>query len=433
MEEHLAEIRGVETKTSWLSEQLAILGEAYRTASALTIKAASVPRPYGWKEDVVAQSMVESSDRQNSVFKGLETLTLISANELQALSEEIKSVYYRLREEEKKRACVLKRAFEALEKKKGLYKEAVTTGETDLWKASLDLRVSLKAYLDIENLVERERRRAAVKCRDLCKRGLALYKDAYNSHMKSMETHYKIICNTLPEKWQGNECLWEEEEDRGEGPTGEERFNEAYMHILKQEGFSPQDVPVRGCGLFRHMRSMGISAPLFFVLSKKDFLHAFVVTPLLSEYARTSELPAFRETLTRAGTPCSFAATGTQIDPNEERELESLNLFLLHNLERAESLGGPFPVRLGNKRISINREKLEIKIEKKAYFAGSAVRLRGFTMIQVSGFYALLTESSSPLSLHGNPRSETIFWSPASFENPWAEERRTGEQHMEST
>lgn len=434
-------LRSLASRLMWISKNFSLLNEAYRAASSSLMKAASVPRSCDWRNDEVIAAIVESSDKQHCALQSMEALCQISAGEVKDAAESAMGVYEQHVAGEKSRAEKLQASFKVLKGMKKLHTRAIDSEKMDPWKTELDLKTALKAYLEADSEAERERRESLGSCEAVHSRLLSIYSHAFHSHIRSLRSHYSILCNTLPELPLGAHA---EEEPKVREPHVEvdfqARFEEAYSQVLRSNyddevtrslEHLQENIGIKGCGLFRHRKLLGSSAPFFFVLSNKNFLHCFLVNRLLSAFAENSAiLKSLKSAMGAATAPFSFVLAEQsryrELSVDEETELERLNIFLLEHIAEAKAVEGAFPIRLRNNKVKVDRSKLEIVIEERGrYFTQRQVRLKGFSLHQVQNFHALLEDradqTATPSSTYEDPTEETfrVSWSSASFENPW--------------
>lgn len=445
-------------KLLWIAQNFSHLEEAYKAASSQFIRAAGVPRSCDWKKDRVIGAIVESSDKQNTSFQSMAALCAIVSKEIKDVAEDALLCHEKHQTGEAGRQGKLLASFQELKHKKKLHAKALASEKKDPWKTDMDLRCALRRYLRVDSENEQEATSSVRDCDSMYSRLFVVYTNAFQAHIRSLQSHYSILCNVLPEAIE-----WSVENDMQSVPKQEAlqiglplestglfaRFNEAYAHVLMSsyEGAEPlqqsveklqEHVGMKGCGLFKHRKTFGKTVPLFFVLTKRNFLHCFLVSNLLTKFSESSAMVAkLQEAISAASAPFSFifesSAVPRELTLEEEEELERLNLFICERLEHAKPLGGVFPLSVAGKRVRIDRDKVEITIEDDGikYLSRTQVKLKGLSVGQVQRFYEIFGEkgeqepSTTPQSAFGEssaqPAKLRVSWSTATLGNPWTD------------
>ncbi|KAI5187880.1 hypothetical protein NEHOM01_2424 [Nematocida homosporus] len=428
-------------KLSSLIERVKWLGNGYKeTARAHKIsleafaRVTAEPRETSWKQDTVIASFLKYCDTQTLSLQSMQKISQMVANDLESALDSVSHqlLSYQKQEDGYKHEMVKAedRMHTAAEKRNNALK-----GESDVWKADLDLKHCIKDYIRKEEKHAQFRQTMSHIYQTAYNDALKMYYTTLREYMLSAHNHLNILLSDLKElsSVASNSHLMYKladktfDLDRSLTQPSEDRFAELYQKTAQEKdahnGLYPflVDLSVRGCGLF-YTSKLSNTPPVFLVLTSTQYIHAFSTTNLFCGISNSLFIAPEPHPPAEVSAQLNQAPRPRSLCLSNENELEEIHLYLLAHLEDLPVHEKGFPFSIKDKKVSLAQNNKEIIIEdKSSLFFSNKLKLRGMSHQQIRKFYALFAvqEPTTPgASLDSEPEV-VISWSSASFDNPW--------------
>ncbi|KAI5173202.1 hypothetical protein NEFER03_2162 [Nematocida sp. LUAm3] len=422
-------------RVQWISTGYRESAAAYGEALNHFMKAASSPRETLWKSDSVMQSFIKYCDTQSLALQSLQTISSLIAEDLDGSIEESRKHLLLYQQEEEAIEVERTKCFEEMQEAVATRNRALK-GESDLWKADIDLKAAIKQYVKKE-----------IQCAETKKKMVRIYFFLYNDLLKKYFTtlreylggtsgHLNMVISevkelsSFPVDYVVN-CHSEKDPEKIEASyhilNPEERVLEIYTQAVKEtdphNGLYPflLSLSVKGCCLF-YFSKFSSSIPIFIVYTSTEYLHAFSATHMFCKVSNTLFMVGKQKNSEK---PMEFPNLGKELSLSNEQEVEEICHYFLQELDSLQPFKIKFPFSVSEKNISLSQNGKEIHIEdKSAVFFTDKIRLKGLFPQQTRSFFSLfpLTEHSTPtpVSTDDTELSEGMLsWYSATFNNPW--------------